>query len=169
MNPEQVKVQKFFEKLLNKSVSKTISWFLIGIFVFLIMLLCMMPAQEIFWEAEDAPMLIPGVLTTLTFMMMSFRIGPYNQYNENQKSRFMTVILQYHPISEKEIWKRKMSDLISFLGKVTGVGLVLQIGISLIAYKSISWLNFFYIIVFLFGFPMVAVLIFDSIVKKVGE
>ena len=62
-----------------------------------------------------------------------------------------------------------MLKLVSFLSKVTGVGLILQIVMALIAYKSISWLNFFYIIVFLFVFPITGVLTFDLIVKKVEE
>ena len=81
---------------------------------------------------------MPGVLTMLSFMMVYFREMPYNQYTDNQKSRFMSEILRYHPIDKKEIWKNKM-------------------------------LNFFYIIVFLFVFPITGVLTFDLIAKKVGE
>ena len=169
MNSEEAKAEKFFERLWNKGVSKAISWFLIGIFLFIIIILCMIPAQEIWAETEDAPMLMPMVLTMLTYLMISFRIGPYDQYNENQKSRFMTDILKYHPINRKVVWKHKTKKLATFLAKVTGVGLILQIFVVLIAYQTISWLNFFYIIVFLFVFPMTAVLTFDSIAKKVGE
>ena len=169
MNSEKIKVEKFFKQLWNKSVSKAVSWFLIGIFLFLIMILCMMPAKGLFVETEDSPWLMPGVLTMLSFMMVYFREMPYNQYTDNQKSRFMSEILRYHPIDKKEIWKHKMLNLVSFLSKVTGVGLILQIVVSLIAYKSISWLNFFYIIVFLFVFPITGVLTFDLIAKKVGE
>ena len=169
MNFEEVKAEKFFERLWNKSVSKAVSWFLIGIFLFIVMILCMIPAQEIWEETEDAPMLMPMVLTMLTYLMISFRVGPYDQYNENQKSRFMTDILKYHPINRKDVWKYKTKKLATFLAKVTGVGLACQILAALIAYQSISWLNFFYIIVFMFVFPMTAVLTFDSIAKKVGE
>ena len=169
MNSEKIKVEKFFKRLWDKSVSKAVSWFLVGLFIFLIMLLCMMPAQGLFVETEDSPWLMTGVLTMLSFMMVYFREMPYNQYNDNQKSRFMGEILRYHPINKKEIWKNKILKMVSFLAKVTGVGLVLQIVVSLIAYQSISWLNFFYIIVYVFGFPVVGVLTFDSIAKKVGE
>ena len=169
MNLEKIKVEKFFNQLWNKSVSKAVSWFLVGLFIFLIMLLSMMPAQGLLVETEDSPWLMPGVLTMLSFMMVYFREMPYNQYTDNQKSRFMSEILRYHPIDKKEIWKNKMLNLVSFLSKVTGAGLVLQIVVALIAYKSISWLNFFYIIVFLFVFPITGVLTFDLIAKKVGE
>lgn len=169
MNSEKIKVEKFFDRLWNKSVSKAVSWFLIGIFIFFILLLCLMPAQELLIETEDSPILIPMVLTMFTFLMLSFRVGPYDQYTENQKSRFMTEILQYHPISKKAVWKSKITKLISFLGKVTGVGLVMQIIGSFISYQSVSWLNFFYVIVFVFVFPVAGVLTFDLIVRKVGE
>ena len=167
MNSEEVKVEKFFNRLWKQSVSKAISWFLLGIFLFLIMILCMIPAQEIFVETEDAFM--PAVLVILTYLMISFRVGPYDQYTENQKSRFMAEILKYHPIDRNEVWKHKTKKLLVFLAKVTGVGLGLQILVSLIAYQSISYLNFVYIVGFMFVFPMGAMLIFDSIAKKVGE
>lgn len=167
MNPEKIKVEKFFNRLWKNSAAKVASGFLTGIFLFLIMILCMLPAQELF--AEGWSLFMPGILVMFTWMMMFFRSAMYDQYNENQKSRLMADILKYHPINRKEVWKHKTKKLTTFLAKVTGVGLVFQILVSLIAYHSISWLNFFYIIVFLFGFPMTAVLTFDSIVKKVGE
>lgn len=167
MNSEQVKAEKFFNRLWKNSTAKVASWFLTGIFLFLIMILCMLPAQEMF--AEEWQLFMPSIVTMLTCMMMFFRSAIYDQYNENQKSRFMTDILKYHPINKKEVWKHKIKNLATFLAKVTGVGLVFQILVALIAYHSISWLNFFYIVVFLLGFPMTAVLTFDSITKKLGE
>lgn len=169
MNSEQVKVEKFFNKLLDKSVSKVVSWFLIGIFIFLTMIMCMMPAQEIFIGTEDAPMLMPGVLAMLSYLMVYFRVLPYKHYTENQKSRFMTEILQYHPISKKALWKIKTLKLLQFLGKVAAVGLVLQIVVSFISYKTVSWLNFFYIIFFMFFLPIVGEFIFDGIAGAFTE
>ena len=102
-NSEKIRVEKFFYRLLDKSVTKAVSWFLIGIFVFLIMILCMIPAQEIYSRAEDSPSLMSFVLLILSVMMVSTRISPYIQYTENQKSRTMIEILKYYPISKKEI------------------------------------------------------------------
>lgn len=166
MKLEEAKVENFFDRLWKNSMAKVASGFLTGIFLFLIMILCLLPAQEIHAEEE---WLIPATLVMLTYLMLSFRSRLYDQYNENQKSRFMTDILKYHPINRKEVWKHKTKKLVTFLAKVTGVGLVLQIVVAVIAYKSISWLNFFYIIVFMFGFPMTGVLTFDSIAKMLGE
>lgn len=168
-NFEEVKVEKFFSRIWKQSVSKAVSWFLIGVFLFLIIILCMIPAQEIWAETEDAFMLMPTVLMIFTYLMISFRVAPYDQYTENQKSRFMAEILKYHPIDRKAVWKHKTKKLLVFLAKVTGVGLGLQILVSLIAYQSISYLNFVYIIGFMFVYPIGGMLVFDSIAKKVGE
>ena len=167
MNFEEVKAKKFFERLWKNSTTKAVSGFLTGLFLFLIMILCLLPAQEIF--TDDESLFMPTVLVMLTWMMIFFHSRLYDQYNENQKSRFMADILKYHPIDKTAVWKHKTKKLVTFLAKVTGVGLALQILVALIAYQSISWLNFLYIIGFLFGFPMTAALTFDSIVKKVGE
>lgn len=168
MKLEETKIEEFFDRLWKNSMAKVGSWILTGIFLFFIMILCLFPAQEMFAEGWFMP--IPAFLLVMfTYLMLSSRIRLYNQYNENQKSRFMTDILKYHPINRKEVWKHKTKKLVTFLAKVTGVGLVLQIVVALIAYQTISWLNFFYIIVYMFIFPMTGQLIMDSIGKMVGE
>lgn len=167
MNSEQVKVEKFYNRLWKNSVSKALSWVLVGIYLFIIMIMCMLPAQEMF--LEDIPPFLSAIITMITFMMLNTRSGIYDRYTENQKTRLMVEILRCHPICKKEIWKQKTKNLTFFLAKVTGVGLVLQIVVSLIAYKEISWLNFFYVIVYVFGFPLVGMLTFDSIVKRFVE
>ena len=166
MNLEQIQAENFFNRLWEKSVSKAVSWLLIGVLSFGGLGICMVPAQNVL--AEDG-WLMPAILVMLTYLMLSFRSRLYDQYNENQKSRFMADILKYHPINRKEIWKYKTKKLVTFLAKVSGVGLVLQIVVALIAYQTISWLNFFYIIFYMFICPMTGQLIMDSILKKVGE
>lgn len=167
MNSERIKAEQFFERLWKNSTAKVGSWLVTGVFLFLIIILCMLPAQEMF--SDDSLPIMNGLLAMLTWMMLFCRSIMYDQYNENQKNRLMTDILKCHPINRKEVWKHKTKKLVTFLVKVTAVGLAFQILVALIAYKSISWLNFFYIIVSVFVFPMVAVLTFDSIVKKIGE
>lgn len=163
------KAEKFFSRLWDKSVSKAVSWFLIGICILIIACVCMVPAQELTAEAEDSPILMPMVLTALTYLILSARISPYNQYVENQKSRYIIDITKYHPISKKAIWKLKTKVMIIFLGKVTVVGLAIQLIASLMAYQSISWMNFVYIIGFIFVIPVGGELAFDLITKRVGQ
>ena len=167
MNSEQVKIEKFYNRLWKNSVSKALSWVLVGIFVFIIMILCMLPAQEMY--SEETPLFLSAIVTMISFMMLNARSGIYDRYTADQKTRLMVEILRYHPVSRKEIWKYKTKNLTLFLAKITGVGLALQIVVSLIAYGEISWLNFFYVIVSVFVFPLGGVLTMDSIVKRFVE
>lgn len=82
--------------------------------------------------------------------MSAARVSAYKQYTENQKSRNLIEILQYHPIGKKEIQKLKLKVLCKFQAKVTGVALVVQMIASLIAYKTITIDNFEYIILNIF-------------------
>ena len=169
IDKEQEKAEMFFHKLYDKSVAKSLSWFVNGIFLFLIMLLCLMPVQELMADPEDSPLLMPFVLTIFSCMMVNMRTSPFKQYTENQKTRTMKEILQYYPVSKKAIWKHKVSDLVSFLLKVVGVGLLLQIIVSLIAYRTLSWMNFGYVIICIFFLPVLSELVFDCLTNAFIE
>lgn len=169
VNQEQIKAEKFFERLWKISTAKVGSWILVGIFLFIIMILCMIPVQEFYSEAGDFSTLMPMVMVALTYLMESARVSPYNQYVENQKSRFMTDIVRYHPISKKAIWKLKTKATVLFLGKVATAGLIIQLIASFIVYQNIQWENFLHIFTCLFVIPVGGELLFDSIAKKVGE
>lgn len=169
-NLESIKTEEFFVRLYDKSLLKTVLWFVIGILLFLIMIACMIPAQDVYAGAEkDGFMVMSGVLVMLSFILVSMRTSPYKQYTENQKSRTMAEILQYYPISKKEVWKMKMRNLLPFLAKVTAVALLLQCVVTFIVYGEISWLNFFHIFICVFLFPFAGELVFDSIMRVYTE
>ena len=165
INREQIKVEKFFKRLYDKSVSKAVSWFLIGILLFCGIWLCMIPAQDVMTEDK----FLSWALIFLSAMAAAARVSPYQQYTENQKSRKMMDILKYYPISKKAIWKIKMKHLCIFQAKVTGVGLVIQIVASLIAYKTVTFDNIIYIVFNLFIVCMVGELIGDWLSGRLKE
>lgn len=164
-NFEEVKVEKFFSRIWKQSVSKAVSWFLIGILLFIGLGLCMVPAQDVL--AEDK--YLSWGLIFLSTMAAARRVSPYQQYTENQKSRKMIDILKYHPISKKAIWKVKMKCLLAFQAKVTAVGLVIQMIASLIAYKTVTFDNVIYIVYNLFIVCMVGELIGDWLSGRLKE
>lgn len=169
-NPEQIKAEKFFDTLWDKSLAKSISWFVVGIFLFLMMIASMLPAQELYVDVkEDGIDIMAGALTMFSFMAVAMRTSRFRQYTENQKSRTIKELLQYYPISKREIWKVKMQHMCIFLAKVTVLCLSLQCIVSFIAYGEITWLNFFYIFICVFLFPIVGELVFDSITKAFLE
>ena len=166
---EQEKVEKFFGKLLDNSVKKVAAWTVIWIFLFILMIMCMIPAQEVYSETDGSPLLIPGVMAMLSFWMASMRVYSYKHYTENQKARLMTDILQYHPVRKVDIRRYKMRVLFTFMGKVTAVALALQVVIALIAYRSISLANFIHIFINIFLFPIAGEILFDVIVGKLTK
>ena len=166
---EQEKVKNFFHKLYDKSVTKGVTWFVNGIFLCLIMLLCLMPVQEFVADGEESPLLMPFVMILFSSMMVNVRTSFFKKYTENQKSRTMREILQYYPVSKKAVWKHKMMDLLPFLAKVAGVGIILQFIVTFIVYKTFSWMNFVYVVGGVFFFPILGELIFDGIMKKYVE
>ena len=163
---EQIKADKFFHKLYDKSVQKSVLMCVNGAIIFLIMILCLMPIQELFVDLEDSPWIIPGVLTMFSCFMTVIRTSCFKSYTENQKSRAMQEVLKYYPISKKAIWKYKMMDLLPFLAKVTGVGLFLQVIVALIVYKTVSWMNIVYVVVCVFFCPILSELMTDSITNR---
>lgn len=165
INMEQVKAEKFFNRLWDKSVSKAVSWFLIGILLFVGLWLCMIPAQDVM--AEDK--YLSWGLIFLSAMAAAARVSPYQQYTENQKSRKISDILKYYPISKKAIWKIKMKHLCIFQAKVTGAGLIIQIAASLIAYKTVTLENVIYIVFNLFIVCMMGEFIGDWISGRLKE
>ena len=160
LNQEQQKMETFFKQLYDKSVKKVAATMVIGIFQFIGAILCMIPIQELLKDTES-PFLMPIVLTIFSTLMVTMRASLFREYVENQKSRKMTDILKYYPISKRVIWEHKMTNLASFMAKMTTVGLILQVVGSYIAYKEISRMNFLYIIVCVFLLPLACELLVD--------
>lgn len=170
INKEQIKVEKLFQRLYDKSVKQVGSTVVIAIFQFLSTITFLMPVQS-FFEAErlENPLFMPAMLTMFSFVMVSMRAMLFREYTECQKARKMIDILKYYPVCRKELWKAKMTNCVSFMAKMTCFGLVLQIGVTLLGYKEISWMNFVYIILCVFVLPLLGELIFDGIMKTYVE
>ena len=166
---EQEKVKKFFGKLLDNSVKKVASWALIWIFLFILMIMCMVPAQEIYSETDGSSLLIPGVMAMLSFWTAAIRTYTYEHYADNQNARLMMDILKYHPVRMVDIRRYKMSVFLMFMGKVLVTALVLQVVITLIALRTLSIENFVHIFINIFLFPVAGEFLFDVIVGKLTK
>jgi hypothetical protein len=62
-----------------------------------------------------------------------------------------------------------MMDLLPFLAKVTGVGLLLQLIATFIAYKTVSWINVVYVLICVFFCPVLCELVTDVIMRNYAE
>lgn len=158
MNSEQIKIRKFFDKLTNGTVSKTLTQMGMGFCVFLLLVISTCPAQDILMENNEiltdgsAP-LMPMLMGILGIFATYLRICSYEVYAENQQNCIIAEILRYHPIDMKEVKKMKIFYQFRFLVKLTVVALLLQLGVTYLAYKTISWINIGYIVLFVFLVP----------------
>lgn len=76
-----------------------------------------------------------------------------------ERNRMETVSekLMYMPIDRKENRRYLFGKLVAFLKKITIAGLIMQLGVALITYHSISIWNIIYILVLIFVIPLVLV------------
>lgn len=169
MNPEQVKINKFFNKLTVNGTQRTLAWIGIVCLIILIMLVCALPAQDIYSDIGEGMLIIPSVITMFSYWMLYLRTSHYKTYIENQKGRIMTELLQYHPVSKKELWRKKTKCGFFFMAKITSVSLLIQLISSYANYGTISVFEFIHIILCVFLFPMAGEILFDCIVETIWK
>ena len=151
MTEEQRKVRKFFEKLVGKSVNYTLSMFGTGMCVFFFLLFCMMPLQGLIEEDMYAMLFLGIVVGPLAAQL---RIQPYSVYAVDQKSIPMTEFLKYHPIDLKEVKKMRIFYAVRFMGKLLPFCMLAQIPITIGDGYMLSWINFVYIFLVAFVYPV---------------
>ena len=83
--------------------------------------------------------------------MMKYHAVSYG----NNKSEAVADVLLYMPVDRKENRKYLFGILIRFLRKITIAGLIMQVGVALIAYHFVSIWNIIYILVITFVVPLV--------------
>lgn len=169
MNPEQLKINKFFNKLTVNGTQRTLAWIGIVCLIILTIMLCALPAQDIYSDIGEGPLIIPGVMTMFSYWMLYLRTSHYKTYIENQKGRIMTELLQYHPVSKRELWKEKNKCGFFFMAKITFAGLLIQLISSYANCETISVLDFIHIILCVFLFPMAGEILFDCIVGTIWK
>ena len=83
--------------------------------------------------------------------MMKYHAVSYG----NNKSEAVSDVLLYMPVDRKENRRYLFGILIRFLKKITIAGLIMQMGVALIAYHFVSIWNIIYVLVVTFVVPLV--------------
>lgn len=169
MNSEQEKINRFFDKLSVNGIHKITSRISIVCLFFLVMMCSAIPAQNIYREIGEGPLYIPGVITMFSFWMLYLRTSHYRSYLGSKQGKLITELLQYYPVSKRELWKIKMKCAITFQIKITLVGLLIQLISSYAYWGKISVLEFIHIAAFVFLFPIAGEIIFDGLVGRAWE
>lgn len=151
------KVEAYYETLIGQGTGALSPDIVTYLLLVISMMLLFFPVQELFAEGKAGSLLpIVWMFTTfltmaVTFYMMKYHTVAYG----NNKTEAVAEVLLYMPIDRKENRKFLFGKLIAFLKKITIAGLIMQVGVALIAYHSVSIWNILYIFVLTFVAPLV--------------
>jgi hypothetical protein len=171
MNSEQVKAEKFFDRLTGNGTMRILARIGMVCLVVVIMIACIIPAQEIYsnFENGESGVFIGTLISLFSFMLVYLKTSYFKVYMESQNSRYIPELLAYHPISKKAIWEIEIKSAGVFMAKVTLVGLVIQCISSYVANGTISILEFVHIIAWVFFVPMAMDLLLYSCMNMVTK
>ena len=154
MNPEEIKVNRFFDKLKKIDTNSWASWFFVGLCLMFLVIGCAAPAQA-YLEAKDNEGFLMIVIVSFVGPLTAYmRINPLTVYTENQKGRTILDLLKYYPVNKKEIKKYKIICMTKFMAKVLPFCMLAQIPATLYDYGQLSVINFLYIFLAVFVWPV---------------
>lgn len=154
---QRQKIEAYYETLIGQGTGALSPDIVTYLLLAISMLLLFIPVQELFAEGNDGDLLsIVWVFTLLMTMSVTFYMMKYHTVTYgNNKSEPVADVLLYMPINRKENRKVLFGKLVRFLKKITIAGLIMQVGVALIAYHSVSIWNIIYILVLAFVTPFV--------------
>ena len=155
MNLEEVKTREFFKKLQKADANSWASWFFVGLCLLFLVSGCGVPAQAYVEAKDDAEFLMIVIVSFVGPLTAYMRINPLTVYTENQKGRAIFDLLKYYPVDKKEIKKFKIICMTKFMAKVLPFCMLIQIPATLYDYGKLSIINFLYIFVVAFVWPLV--------------
>ena len=152
---EKIKVNKFFDNFKKIDPNSWASWFFVGLCLLFLVIGCAAPAQA-YWEAKDDGDFLMIIIVSMVGPLTAYmRINSLTLYTENQKGREILDLLKYHPIDRKEIKKYKIICMTKFMAKVLPFCMLAQIPATLYDYGKLSIINFLYIFVAVFAWPII--------------
>lgn len=155
MNPEETKVNEFYDRFKKVNVNGWADWFFVGLCLLFLVIGCMAPAQAYLEAGDDVEVLMVVIVSLVAPLTAYMRINALTLYTEDQKGREILDILKYYPVNRKEIKKYKIICMTKFMVKVAIVCMLAQIPATLYEYGSLSFINFLYIFVAAFAWPIV--------------
>ena len=154
---QREKIEKYYDTLIGQGTGALSPDIVTYILLFIAMMLLFIPVQELFAEANNGNLLsVVWVFTLLFTMSVSFYMMKYHTVSYgNNKAEAVADMLLYMPVDRRENRKYLFGILIRFLKKITIAGLIMQVGVALIAYHFVSIWNIIYILVITFVAPLI--------------
>lgn len=155
MKTEETKVREFFEKLKKIDMNSWAAWFFVGLGILFLIIGCAAPAQAYFEAGDEVAVLMAVIVSFVGPFTAYMRINPFTVYTENQKGRTILDLVKYYPINKREIKKFKIFCMAKFMAKVLPFCMLVQIPATLYDYGKLSIINFIYIFVLAFAWPVI--------------
>jgi len=134
-----------FDELIKKdkdySYYQLMFRFMTGIFLFTGSLMFLIPYESIEWKEDWKPILIPVFFLAIAVW---YYMAPLLQVGNEQQKTAIYELLRYTPVSRQKIRYNRMKIMLRFVGKVTGVILVMQLVMSIIMHAGIRLENILY-------------------------
>nr|MBQ8253380.1 hypothetical protein [Lachnospiraceae bacterium] len=155
---QRERIEKYYDTLLGQETGALSPDIVTYLLLVIAMMLLFIPVQELFVKgSSDRDLLFIVWTFTLFFTMsVSFYMMKYHAVSYgNNKTEAVSDMLLYMPLDRKENRRYLFGVMIRFLKKTTIAGLLMQLGVALIAYHSVSIWNIIYILVMTFVAPLV--------------
>ncbi len=165
---QREKIERYYDTLIGQGSGALSPDIVTYLLLCIAMMMLFLPIQEM-W-GEDALFSIVWVFTMLITMAVTFYMGKYHTVTYgNNKIETVAEKLLYMPIDHRVKRRYLFGKLIGFLKKITIAGMVMQLGVALIAYHFVSIWNIIYILGVTFVVPFVfcgMMIILNDITRK---
>lgn len=149
---ERARIREFDKDLF--SYTGQIAWFLAGLFSFILLVLMVIPVQEI--ARGDGAIrvmciMIPG---WISYAVLLPYVNVTDSLTPRQKNSGTYRKLKYLPVSKKQYRRVRMAYLFRFLWKLALIGIVIQCVVAAADLKSVTVWNVLYVIGILLVYPL---------------
>lgn len=148
------RIEKYYDELIAQGSAGFPPEIMAYLSIFISLCFSIVPAQEFVAGEQSWGSIYCFVgphTVWIIYYMRKYLIVTY----ERNRTEIVGEKLRYMPIGRKENRRYLFGKLIAFLKKPTIAGLIMQLGVTLITYHSISIWNIIYVLVVTFIIPFV--------------
>lgn len=147
------KIEQFFgeyyqERKWDKQANAVVG----GIFAFLVIVLMILPIQEL-WQ-DEARSAFLYLISLFGVLAALYGQQSYRAFKEKQQMCLFSQKLKYLPVDRKVLKKWKTRMLIRWTAKMFAAALMIQLLFAAIIVHGISWRNVVYVMVVAFILPI---------------
>lgn len=149
---ERTRIREFDKELL--SYTGQVAWFVPVIFSVVLIVLMVVPVQEVAHGAKIIWLNGFMMVTWFTFYTLQPYVHVTDFLTPKKKTSATYSKLKYLPVSKKQYRRVRMEYLFRYVWKQALIGLVVQCAVAAAALKSVTVWNVLYVVAFLLVLPL---------------